>query len=381
MVPAATELLLERCQRAAHAFRHRDPNQLETLTLASLLARMREAQKVKRLTLAAILPFASDRAAATKLKQPGLFRMQVQTELSQTLPQCVQTCVGFDFMLKADREIVRVANDDHVALSVLASPLIDPQIKHVMQKHVGSDGGKNGTLWRSLAVVTPIGSFDDPGIEPFENQSNDPLVADTMFDETDQPVTVDVVKAAGGGFMRAAALISLERRRRKPTLNGDAKTFDVGIQYPVHSLFVDPGRQRIKSLMLRTPGTEAVAETDEVLFVDALDNRSHGVLNDFVFQRRNAQGAFPAVRLFDVHPPGGLRSEGSAVNPTMKINDSICKVFLVFIPADTVDSECCFPAKLVKACRQQFGVDVVQQVAEFEIAASLRRLTHTEQPA
>jgi hypothetical protein len=64
----------------------------------------------------------------------------------------------------------------------------------------------------AFAVVTPVGFFDDPGIQPFENQSNDPSVPDTVFDELDQPVTVDVVK----------------------------EPFDVGVQYPVHSLFGDP---------------------------------------------------------------------------------------------------------------------------------------------
>ena len=53
--------------------------------------------------------------------------------------------------------------------------------------------------------------LDDPRVKPLENQSNNPLVSDPMFDELHQPVTVDVIK----------------------------ETFDVGVQNPVHSLFGD----------------------------------------------------------------------------------------------------------------------------------------------
>jgi len=62
-----------------------------------------------------------------------------------------------------------------------------------------------------------------------------------VFDEPHQPVTVDVIK----------------------------ETFDVGVQYPVHSLFGDPDVERIKGLMLATMGPEAIAETEEVFFLNA----------------------------------------------------------------------------------------------------------------
>lgn len=47
------------------------------------------------------------------------------------------------------------------------------------------------------------------------------------------------------------------------------ETFDVGVQYPVHSLFGDPDVERIKGLMLATMGPEAIAETEEVFFLNA----------------------------------------------------------------------------------------------------------------
>ena len=42
--------------------------------------------------------------------------MQVQLELGQTTPQVIQKAFRFPLMLKADNEIIRIANNDHIAI-------------------------------------------------------------------------------------------------------------------------------------------------------------------------------------------------------------------------------------------------------------------------
>ena len=75
-----------------------------------------------------------------------------------------------------------------------------------------------------------------------------------------------------------------------------------------------------------------------------------------------------------VHPSRRLRSEGSAVNSTVKIGDAIFQVLLEFTPSRLINADRCLLAKLVKARRQQFFVDVMQQGCEFEVTALTSRL-------
>lgn len=174
-----------------------------------------------------------------------------------------------------------------------------------------------------------------------------------MFDELYQPVTIDIVKEA----------------------------FDVGVQYPVHSLFGDRHVQRIKGLMLATLRPEAVAESNEVFLVDTLDHRANRVLDDLVFDRPDSQRTLSSVSLFNVDPFGRRRPKGSAVNATVKIGDAIFQALLIFMPRDPIHTDGCRLLELIKARRQQFDVDVVKQGGEFELTATSSRLAHTVQSA
>ena len=56
------------------------------------------------------------------------------------------------------------------------------------------------------------------------------------------------------------------------------------------------------------------------------------------------------------------------------------QALLVFIPYQLVDANGCLLLELVKARSEQFGVDMMKQGGELELAASVSRLTPTEQP-
>src|SRR5271166_4380845 len=99
-------------------------------------AEMREAEKVERLWLPLPSLFAVSGRVAAKADQPGLGWMQRQLELAQTFLQVLQERPGLVLVLKAGDEIVRVADDDHVA-TCLPAPAVDPQIKRVVQISVG----------------------------------------------------------------------------------------------------------------------------------------------------------------------------------------------------------------------------------------------------
>src|SRR3984893_13701633 len=78
---------------------------------------------------------------------------------------------------------------------------------------------------------------------------------------------------------------------------------DVGVQYVVHLLALDPDNQRIHRIMRAAPGSESVREPEEVFLVDRVEHRSCRPLDDLVFQGRNRERALTPVRLGYVHAP------------------------------------------------------------------------------
>jgi hypothetical protein len=63
---------------------------------------------------------------------------------------------------------------------------------------------------------------------------------------------------------------------------------DVQIEHPAHFLALDPDIERIQRIVLASPRSESVRESQKVLFPNVVENRPNRVLYDFVFQRRDA---------------------------------------------------------------------------------------------
>ena len=78
---------------------------------------------------------------------------------------------------------------------------------------------------------------------------------------------------------------------------------NVRIEHPVHLLPLQSHRERIERLMGTAPRTEPVGIAFEVDLVNLIEDRHHGLLDDFVFQRRDAQRALPSVGLRYIDSP------------------------------------------------------------------------------
>lgn len=87
---------------------------------------MRKAEEVKCLRAT----FAAFRSAfgrkATELDEPRLGLVELQTELCESCPECIQTRFRFVPMFKTNHEIVRITDDDQVALAAVCSPPLHP---------------------------------------------------------------------------------------------------------------------------------------------------------------------------------------------------------------------------------------------------------------
>ena len=78
---------------------------------------------------------------------------------------------------------------------------------------------------------------------------------------------------------------------------------DVRIEHPVHLLPLDAHRQRVKRLMRAAARTEPVREALEVDLVYLIEDRHHGLLDDFVLHCRDAQRTLPSVGLRYIDSP------------------------------------------------------------------------------
>jgi hypothetical protein len=94
-------------------------------------------------------------------------------------------------MLKAGHQIIGVAHDDHVASGLLPSPAFSPDIEYVVQVDVAEERRDHRTLSSSAVSYGYDSVFEDARLEPFADQADDALVADTVFQEADQPIMVD----------------------------------------------------------------------------------------------------------------------------------------------------------------------------------------------
>ena len=85
---------------------------------------------------------------------------------------------------------------------------------------------------------------------------------------------------------------------------------------------------------------QGIADAEKILLIDALQNPKHRLLDNFVFQRRDAQWSLPTVGFRDPDSTRRLSTVGSPVNSIMEVRNIDLQIPLVFEPGYTVDSDC-----------------------------------------
>ena len=178
-------------------------------------------------------------------------------------------------------------NDDHFARGLPLSPEVGPEIERVVQVDVGQQRGYHRPLPRAPVARRHDPVFENARPQPFLDQAENALVADPMFDETDEPFLAHTVE----------------------------ELLDVGVEYPVHLPGRDPHHERVHRVMRAAPGPEPVAEAEEILLVNSVQHRRRRPLDDLVLQRGDRQRALPSIRLGYVDPSARQRPIRSSANP------------------------------------------------------------------
>ena len=164
-----------------------------------------------------------------------------------------------------------------------------------------------------------------PGPEPFTEQAQYPAIGDPVLDELQQPLVIDGVE----------------------------ETTNVRVEHPVYLPLGQTYPQRIQCVVRVAARPKPVAEAEEVLLVDVFEHGLDGLLDDLVFQGRNAQGTLSPVGFGNPCPLGGLCPVGPAVNPVMKVEKPTPQtVRPVLFPGHPVHPRSTLPASAGRSLSQ-----------------------------
>jgi hypothetical protein len=108
-----------------------------------------------------------------------LVGVQLESEALEALTQVGTEPSHVDLMLESQRKVVRVPHDDHVAARLARSPLLNPQVEHVVKVDVCEERRNRRPLRRPFIGVRPNPIFEDACGQPFLDEPHDPLVPDT----------------------------------------------------------------------------------------------------------------------------------------------------------------------------------------------------------
>src|SRR5208283_3474531 len=272
--------------------------------LASLPAAVREAQEVKaprRTPVTTILSIAP--RTAPELDQSRLLGVQFQTKAREAFTQLRKEPLGLDLMLEPNDKIVSKTHHDDITASLLLSPSLDPQVKHIVQVDIGQQRTNTSALHRTDLTLYSLAILKHTGTEPFLDQPHDALIRHTMLNELHEPRMLQRIEEAT----------------------------QIRIEHPVHFPRRDPDRQRIQRLVRITFRSEAVREAEEVLLVDCIQHLDNGALDDFILQHRHPQRALPTAFRYE-HSTHRSCSVRAPLEPRRQILKVALQVLSIVLP-------------------------------------------------
>jgi site-specific DNA recombinase len=261
------------------------------LSIEQLRERMpalRQHQQTLRAELQAIADQANDREAFLRLAETitaFLSRLRSAAEtLSVTERQRIVRLVVKDILVGEDTITIR-----HSIPIPTGPPQNAGSQPPSNQNYLLCKGSDHRPLRSAYLGLRPLALLRHSRLQPFLDQAKNAMVGHAVPDTLHRPFVVHLVK--------------------EPT--------DVRIQHPVHPLPMEAHTQRIQRLVRAAPRPEPVRKAFEVHLVNFVENGHHGLLNDFVLQRRDAQRALPSVDLRYIDSSRGLRPVCTTVNPAV----------------------------------------------------------------
>src|SRR6266478_6189099 len=324
-------------QLRLHPFADRLPQHRIHSIAPLLYADVRKAEKVERLRFPFSTSLPVQDRERTKLQKSRLLGMQFQVELSHSFRKFRPKLIGIRFVPESNHDVVRESHHDHIAMRALLTPCLDPQVEHVMKIDVRQKRRSTSALGRPFLHTYSFPILQHAGIQPFMDEPHDAPICDPVLHELHKP------------FVR----------------NSIEKAFDVQIEHPVHLSRQQSRIERIQRLMLASPWSEPVRESEKIRFIDGIQHLDRRALDEFVFQRRNSERSLPPVGLRYIHPTHRFRSVRSSLQPFGKILEIHLQLLAVVPPRLPVHARGRFLLQSEVGHAQPFQViEVVQKRRE-----------------
>src|SRR5213083_1639907 len=306
--------------------------------VASLLATdVREAKKIECLRFPFPTLFSIVGCISAKLDQPRFLGMQFQLELAESLRQFLVKPLSLRPVLKTHDEVICPSHDDHVAFGFCLSPVVHPEVEHIVQEDIGHQRRSTPALWRSFFTARPPSFLQHACVQPFSNQTHDPLVRYPVLDEFHQPFVVNTIE---------------ERA-------------DVSIQHPVHLLRQHSDIQCIQRIVRVLPRSVAVRESKKVRLVDCIHHLHRRSLDNLIFQRCDSERPLPPVSFGDVHSSHRSCSVCPPPQPPREFLKIALKLLSILSPRFPIYSRCCVTLQSIIGFAQHAQVvDVVHEAGE-----------------
>src|SRR5262245_43020296 len=228
---------------------------------------MREAEKVKGFRFPLATSLAPVTCPTPELNEARLVRVQFEVKPVEACPQVAQKLLGVVFVLEADDEIVTVSHEDDLAQCVPAAALGSPEVKDIVQVQVRQEWTCATPLRRPFVLLSPVPILQHARLEPLAKLADDALGPNPVLDKLPQPFVVHrIIKAP-----------------------------NVGIEYPVDVALFNADRDGIQRMVRAASRAGTVREAEELWLVHSIEHLDSRPLDDFVFQRRLANGALVPI--------------------------------------------------------------------------------------
>ena len=143
-------------------------------------AKMRPAHKAERLRFPPTPTLPVGRHIAAKLDEPSLGRVPFPPKSGPPSRPVLPVPLRLSAGLKTHHQVLRIEDDEDLASGLRPTPSLRPPVEYVMEIDIRPHRRHDGSLRRPLSRIRPRPRFHHVGVEPFGNQTPDPLVPDAV---------------------------------------------------------------------------------------------------------------------------------------------------------------------------------------------------------
>src|SRR5271154_3340448 len=118
-----------------------------------------------------------------KINQLRFVRVRGESELREPLRKDGHDTTSIGFQFEHDHEVIRIAHQASLPTQSRFGHVFEPLVQHVVEIHVGSQGGYDTALGAARFGKANVSVFHNAGVEPFADQSKEYTVTHSLAEK------------------------------------------------------------------------------------------------------------------------------------------------------------------------------------------------------